>query len=192
MPDIKFEIKRKLFHLTSILLIPIYYFAALYLGKLFAISIFGTILTFFLLIEVARAITKKNIPIFGCLYRENEKIGTTVYILLGASIAFAFFDFNVASTAILMATFGDMAAAIVGISCGKHWLKFIKNCAWEGIIAEFLVDFVIAIIILRNIPVAIIMSLVATFVETVFTKIDDNLSVPILAGLTGHLLLKVI
>ena len=191
MPDIKFEIRRKMFHLTTILLIPLYYFASLYYNKFVALLVFGTLLVLFMLIEIVRIVTNKRIPILGNFYRENEKIGTNVYIVFGAIIAFAFFDFNIASTAILMATFGDMAAALIGISCGKHWLKFIKNCAWEGILAEFVVDFIIAIIILQNIPIAILMSLVATFVETTFTKIDDNMSVPIIAGLAGQLLSKV-
>jgi phytol kinase len=191
MEDITFELKRKLFHLTTIFLIPLYYFVSLYSGKFVALLVFGAILVLFLFIEVIRAFTKRKLPIFGALYRNNEKIGTNVYIVFGAIIAFAFFDFRIASTAILMATLGDMAAALVGISCGKHWLKFIKNCAWEGIIAEFFVDFVIAMIILKNLPIAIIMSLVATFVETTFTKIDDNLGVPVLSGLTAQLLSKI-
>ena len=87
-----------------------------------------------------------------------------------------------------MTIFGDMAAALIGIQFGKNLIKSIPYKTWEGVIAEFLVDFAIAIIILNNIWISLGMALAATFVETFFNKIDDNLSIPISAGFVGQII----
>ena len=106
-------------------------------------------------------------------------------MLLGVIIAFAVFDFEIAVVAILMMIFGDMTAAIVGLTFGKHWLKNIPKASWEGITAEFIVNLIIGIIFLPYFFVVLAMALTATFIETVLISSDDNLAVPVLAGFAG-------
>jgi len=38
---------------------------------------------------------------------------------------------------------GDLSAALIGKRYGKHYLKCLKDRAWEGILAEFFVDLLI-------------------------------------------------
>ena len=87
-----------------------------------------------------------------------------------------------------MTIFGDMAAAIFGIAFGKHWIKGLHNRAWEGVIAQFIVDVIIAMMILNDLTISIVMAFVATFVETTFDHVDDNLSIPLFSGLIAQLI----
>jgi len=88
-----------------------------------------------------------------------------------------------------MTIFGDMAAAIFGIAFGKHWIKKLPDTAWEGVIAEFVVDLLIGYLIIGNWIVIIPIAFMATFVETVFPHIDDNLAIPVFAGFVGQALM---
>jgi dolichol kinase len=189
-PKLKFEIKRKFIHIFSLLYIAIYlYFQTKYNHKtgLLALTV---VLIFFLVLEYFRVIKRKKIPIFHIFWRESEKnrLGGQVYFITGAILAFALFDKNIAIVALLMTVFGDMAAAIFGIAFGKHWIKGLKDRAWEGVLAQFIVDLGIAMLILNDIPLSIVMALVATFVETTITKIDDNLSIPLFSGAVAQII----
>jgi len=187
---LRFEIKRKFIHIFSLLYLAIYlYFEKYYNHKTGIIALF-TVLVFFLILEYFRVKKQIKIPIFHIFWRESEKnrLGGQVYFVTGAILAFALFSKEIAIAALLMTVFGDMAAAIFGIAFGKHWIKGLKDRAWEGVIAQFTVDLIIAILILGNIPLSIIMALVATFVETTITKIDDNLSIPLFSGAVVQLI----
>jgi dolichol kinase len=120
--------------------------------------------------------------------KEENSLGGQVYYILGVILALSLFEFPIAITVILMTVFGDMAAAIFGIAFGKHWIKQLDETAWEGIIAEFVVDLVIGYLILANWVIVIPMALMATFVETIFPHVDDNLAIPIFAGFIGQAL----
>jgi len=99
-----------------------------------------------------------------------------------------------------MTTFGDLAAALIGTKFGKHYIT--KTRAWEGIIAEFLVNIIIGIIIFltplispvslslsNSIIIILVMSITATFVETIVSKMDDNLLIPLFSGFNGQIAL---
>ena len=103
-------------------------------------------------------------------------------------LALAIFDFQIALAVILMTVFGDMAAAIFGIAFGKHWMKGLKDTAWEGVIAEFVVNLIIGYLIIGNWIIIIPMAAMATFVETIFPHVDDNLAIPVFAGFIGQAL----
>ena len=108
-----------------------------------------------------------------------------MFLLLGAIIVFAIFDTRIAVAAVLMTVFGDLSAAIIGQRFGKHWIS--KDKAWEGVIAEFVVNLVIGYLILSNVIVILVLALAATLVETFVRRIDDNLTIPVAAGLVGEL-----
>ena len=103
--------------------------------------------------------------------------------------------------AILMATFGDAAAAVFGKAYGKHFIPHLKNKAIEGVLAEFVVNIIIGYAYLfifaqdltqtMNI-VLISMATIATTTETTCGKLDDNLMIPIFAGITGEIMLFLI
>ena len=187
---LKFELKRKLIHILSLLYILIYYLFQKEFGHHSALQALTAILIFFLIMEFFRIQLKKKIPLFHIFWRDSEKnkIGGHVYFILGVLFAFAVFDFRIALTALLLTTFGDLAAALVGIGIGTHYLKSFPDLNWEGILAEFIVDLIISFAILQNLGLAIIMSFVATLTESFLTKLDDNLSIPIFSGGAAQLL----
>jgi dolichol kinase len=124
-------------------------------------------------------------------------LGGDVFFLLGAILVLAIFDPKIAIAAILMTTFGDLAAALVGKKFGKH--KFVKNKSWEGTIAELIVNIAIGMIIFMYFDchcnfykasiwaIILVMSLTATIVETFVSKLDDNLLIPVFAGFNGQI-----
>jgi dolichol kinase len=183
-----FELRRKIVHLFSF----VYIFAYYYLSQIFshrtALLFLTAILIFIAFFEFLRISLGRKIPFLQSLHRETEngRISSSIYLIIGVIIAFSVFEFEIAVTSILMMMFGDMAAALVGLSFGKHKIKIFDGVAWEGVLAEFLIDVLIGFIFLNNLPVIFIMALAATFVETALDAVDDNLSVPIVAGFAGQ------
>ncbi|MFH1823691.1 MAG: diacylglycerol/polyprenol kinase family protein [Candidatus Firestonebacteria bacterium] len=209
--DFKKEIIRKSIHLLSILFLSIYVFFAEAVNHKVALLILSFVLIILLELEYARIELGAKIPLIKKLWeyrreKEKENLGGEIYFLIGAIICLAIFDKRIATAAILMTTFGDMAAAIIGTKFGKTWIPFLKNRAVEGVIAEFTVNLIIGFLVLRNyinermwwatslIPngeplwlIIIVMALTATIVETVVHKLDDNLLVPVFAGFNGEI-----
>lgn len=192
--DIVFELKRKAIHIFAFLYIGIYYlFFKLYGHEGGVLALVG-VLVLFLIIDYFRIVRKVKIGLFDIFWRDSErdKLGGNVYFVLGAIVAFAVFDFNIAIAVMLMAIFGDMAAALIGIKWGKNWIVGLKSRAWEGVIAELVVNLIIGFLLLNNIFVILGIAITATFVETVFEYVDDNLSIPVVAGFVGQVLLNVL
>ncbi|MBN2109896.1 MAG: CTP--2,3-di-O-geranylgeranyl-sn-glycero-1-phosphate cytidyltransferase, partial [Methanosarcinaceae archaeon] len=129
-----------------------------------------------------------KLPFFASLLRKKETggPGSHIYFTLGALIAVAVFREQVAYAAILMTTFGDASAALIGKSFGKIRI-FGNGKSLEGLIAEFIVDLAIGYIFLSSWAAAILMAGVATLVETYFVKVDDNLAIPVFSGFSAEL-----
>ncbi|TGC09507.1 diacylglycerol/polyprenol kinase family protein [Methanolobus halotolerans] len=179
------EIVRKGIHLTSILIVLVYAF----FGKQATLSLLITYLVIILTIEHLRLDRGFKLPFVSFLLRKKEVsgLGSHVYFTLGALIAVAVFSEHVAYAAILMTTFGDASAALVGKRIGKIRI-FGNGKSLEGLIAELCIDLVIGYIFLSSWQAAILMAAVATMVETYFVKIDDNLAIPIFSGFSVEIL----
>lgn len=173
------ELMRKGIHLTSILIVLVY---ALY-GKQAVLALLITYLVIILMIEHMRLDRGLKIPFVDSLFRQKElsSIGSHVFFTLGALVAVAVFSQDVAYAALLMTTFGDMSAALVGRKIGKTKVggtgKSLEGCA-----AEFVVNLFIGYFFLSSLPLAVLMALTATLVETMFVHIDDNLAIPVFSG----------
>ena len=138
---------------------------------------------------------KKKIPFFHRFWRKSERnrLGGEVYFVIGAIIVFTAFDFRIAVAALLMTVFGDMIAPLVGIAYGKSKIKgVVPRKSWEGTFAEFVVNLIIGFILLNNIIIIFAMALTATAVEVWITFVDDNLTIPVSAGLVGQILVLVL
>jgi len=189
--DLLFELKRKAVHVFFILTIAVYFVFSKYYGHYFGLGALGVILIVILIMEYFRVVLKKKIPFFHQFWREKEKdrLGGEAYLVISAIIVFAFFDFKIASVALLIVVFGDIAASLVGTAYGKHKINFLSTRkSWEGTFAELIVNLIVGFVILNNVVVILAMALTATVVEVMFSFVDDNLSVPVLAGLVGHVL----
>jgi len=183
-----FEIKRKSVHLLSLMLIFIYYLVKQYFSHRTAILSLVAIFIALSFLEFIRIKLKKEIPLFKPLYRdwEKDKIPSSIYLILGVIIAFSAFEFEIAVAALLMMIFGDFSAALFGMGLGKHYIKSLHETSWEGIGIEFVVNLLVGLVLLNNFVVIIVMASIATFAESVLTSVDDNLSVPVLAGFAGQ------
>jgi phytol kinase len=210
--NFKRELARKFVHLLSVLILVIYYFASDFFSVKIALMILVFILMIFLEFEYFRIETGNKIPILGEIWKymrrdkEKGKVGGDVFFIVGSILVLAIFDLKIAMVAMLMTTFGDMAAALIGKKYGKHWLKHLKERAWEGILAEFFVDVFVGIMVFFwgfwNNPALFynwhlwivigIMSLTATIVETLIYKMDDNLIIPVFSGFNGQVALLIL
>ena len=191
MSKLIFELKRKSMHLLGLVYLLLYWVSLkLFKSSQIAILLLLSIFLIFITIEFFRIVQGKKIPIFHIFWREKEEnsLGGQVYYILGMIIALIIFDFEIALAVILMTVLGDMSAAIFGIAFGKHWIKNLKDTAWEGVIAELIVNLIIGYFIIGSWIIIIPMALMATFVETIFPHIDDNLAIPIFAGFIGQVI----
>jgi phytol kinase len=189
MSKLAFEARRKAIHVFGLIYVLLYWVSfKVFKSSQIAMLLLLAVLLIFVSIEFFRITKHKKIPILHVLWRPKEEntLGGQVYYILGIILAISIFDFQIAITVILMTVFGDMAAAIFGIAFGKHWIKDIQDTAWEGIIAEFVVDLIIGYLIIGNWVIVIPMAAMATFVETIFPHIDDNLAIPVFAGFIGQ------
>ncbi len=208
----KREIARKGVHLLSIFYILIYLFFAYFFGHRYGLFALALLLILFIEFEYVRIELRKKVPLVSLLWwvkrpKEKEKLGAEVFFLIGSIICFATFDLGIAVAAILMTTFGDLASALVGRKFRRYRISYLKNKSWAGVIAEFIADIIVGFLVVRTVvsgsvwwlgssligapiwPIIISMSIVATVVETIIQKLDDNLLVPVFAGFTGQVVL---
>lgn len=200
--NFKHELARKFVHFLSIFVILVYFLASDYFNSKIALFFLVAILLIFLEFEYLRIDSGQKIPVLNKLWaylrrkKEKNTIGGDVFFLIGAILVLAVFNVHIAIAAILMTTFGDLSAALIGKRFGKHY--YMKERAWEGTLAEFVVDVLIGIgvfIIYAGMSftspstwiLIIVMALTATVVETLVYKMDDNLLIPVFAGFNGQI-----
>ncbi|VVB97524.1 Uncharacterised protein [uncultured archaeon] len=183
--DLINELKRKMIHLTSIIIVLTYY----YFGKQAILSLLTVYLILMLELEYFRIEWGKRLPFVHSLFRtkEADRLGGHVFFTIGSIIAISVFPENIASAAVLMTTFGDASAAIFGKAFGRTWIPGLKNRAIEGCAAEFIVDVIIGWIFLPGWIAILVMAGTATVVETLTNKMDDNLLIPLFSGFNGLL-----
>jgi dolichol kinase len=191
--EVVFEVLRKSVHLVSILIILIYEFfgkeAILWVLMLFLVTV--------LVLDYFRLEHGMRIPFFYTMYRKDEadRLGGHIFFTLGAISSIALFSKEIAYASILMATFGDLAAALIGKFYGKRrvFQKIFKNDkSIEGSASEFVIDFFIGLLIVGNPIISLVMAFLATLTETAVNKIDDNLMVPVFAGFFGQITLNLL
>ncbi|MFW6450473.1 MAG: diacylglycerol/polyprenol kinase family protein [Nanoarchaeota archaeon] len=201
--DFKRELARKVIHLLSIFILLIYFGVSLKFGENVALIALTFILILFIEVEYLRLEWVKNLPLLKRIWnyvlreKEKDKIGGDIFFLIGAILVLAVFDTKIAVTAILMTIFGDLSAALFGSRFGHNYLTRFPEKAWEGIFAELIVNIIVGFVVLISLfemslfvalPVLFIMSVTATFVETIVTRIDDNLLIPLFSGFNGQVI----
>ena len=121
----------------------------------------------------------------GGITREFEKNRLTgaSYVMLASLIVLLFFDKYTCIAALLIMSYSDTAAALIGRLYGKTRI-FDKTL--EGSFAFFTVSFLIILFLYPQIDFlfSFIAIIVVTLVELFsLFKIDDNLSVPVVAAI---------
>jgi dolichol kinase len=191
------EIGRKIIHIT--ILIVLFTYSVIQdnlveagksaaLAKQIALLFLVALLILFLILEYFRLELNWKMPFFTQFIRPKEqaRMYGVIYFLSATIIALAVFDYKIALAALLMTTFGDMVAALVGKKYGHTLIH--RNKTWAGFIAELVTNLVVGFFILENIYIIIGMAATATIVETMADELDDNLLIPLFAGFIGQII----
>jgi len=180
----KGELARKAIHLTS-LVIPVGFFIFNHvfiiaaLAAAFLISATFDFLRLFGHFAVRDFLSR----VFGFMIRprEQKSFSGSTTILFAALLVYLFYDLPVAAAAMIIIVLGDTAAAIIGRLIGKIRLR--NNKSLEGTLA--FVIFATAGVLLvpgLEIQIGIIGALTGALFEALPIPIDDNISVPLVAG----------
>ena len=197
-PEIPFsqELLRKATHLGALVIPSLYYIHGL--SKTDALLVLVPITLLIFVLDAGRIRGWKIWKLFGArligkMIRMHEAGGDftgATYILASACCTIALYPKPIAIAALAFIIVGDSFAAIVGRLWGRH--KFGRK-SFEGstgcLVGTLIVAFCVPDIPLQ---VAIPGGVIATVVEALSTKIDDNISVPILSGLGMVLIQKMI
>jgi dolichol kinase len=180
------EILRKLTHLGSTAIPLVYYY--------FNISKYNMIilLAFTTVFVVVIDLTRNRIPwikeifekILNGMLRKHElngKLTGASWVIIGAFITIAIFPPAIAILALLYMTLGDTAAALIGMQFGR---KKIWGKTLEGTLAGLAVCLIVGWFF-KDVSwmVSIGGAITAMLVELMPIKIDDNVRVPVAAGL---------
>ncbi len=186
------EVGRKIIHISILIVLVAYVGINKEYGQQIALLVITALLIFFLVLEYFRLELNWKMPFFSVFIRpkEQHRMYGTVFFLVGAIISLAVFDFAIALVALLMTTFGDMAAALVGRRYGTTLI--FRNKTVAGFIAELTVNLMIGIAVAffmpLNIYVPILMAFTATIVENLLDELDDNLIIPVFTGFVGQVI----
>jgi len=147
--------------------------------------VLGIILAVLIIADVLIADYGWKLPLYHQLQRAHEEHGLHAATLgfLGSVIAYKLFALPVAIAAVGMLVYGDAAAAVVGLYSGKARRKR----AVLRIAAMLVVSVGFGWLVFGWIGA--VMGIVATLAECLVTKIDDAITIPLLAGLAGQLLM---
>jgi dolichol kinase len=186
------EVGRKTIHMLMLLVLIGYWAITESYGKNIALMSLVFLLILILIMEYLRLDLETKMHFLDFIIRPKERTNMlgAVCFVAASIICLAIFDFRIALTALLMATFGDMFAAIMGQRYGRTLL--FKKKTLVGGISEAVVNLIIGIIVLinyTNIYTIIAMALTATISEILVEEIDDNIVIPIFAGFVGQLLM---
>ena len=192
------EIGRKIIHITILIVLAAYFVIqnslidsgyTATLAKQVALLFLVALLILFLILEYFRLELGWKMPFFSQFIRSKEqnKMYGVIYFLSATIISLAVFDYKIALAALLMTTFGDMVAALVGKRYGSTLIY--RNKTWAGFLGELTTNLIVGFIILDSIYVILGMAIVATIVETLVDELDDNLLIPIFSGFAGQIIL---
>lgn len=195
------EIGRKIIHITILVVLAAYFLIqdslvnsgyTATLSKQVALLFLIVLLILFFILEYFRLELGWKMPFFSQFIRpkEQNRMYGVIYFLSATVMSLAVFDAKIALTALLMTTFGDMIAALIGKRYGTTLIY--RNKTWAGFLAELGTNLIVGFLVLVNIPgyiyVVLGMAIVATIVETLVDELDDNLLIPIFSGFAGQII----
>jgi dolichol kinase len=162
------------------------------IGERAAMMTMVGVLLFFLVLEYLRIEWDMTIPLYSKIITpiEKDRLSGVINFLIATTICLAIFDFKVALAALLMTTFGDMIAALIGRKYGVTLI--FRNKTLVGSVSELMVNLVIGFLVLTNIYGMLAMAFTATAVEILADDLDDNILGPLFAGFVGQLVVTIL
>lgn len=189
------ELMRKLVHLFQLPIIVGYSFLHFYYSPRLGLFALTMLLLILLEIEYFRIDyptsigneIKAKISKFILRKHERNNVISSVFFTISTIISFSVFDYSVALIALCMTVFGDLAAALAGRAFGKK--KLFRNKSYVGTFAGLFMNCIVGLALFPEHPqLWVPMALVASIVEALTQKLDDNLTVPLFSGFTGQLI----
>ncbi len=188
--------QRPLFHFLGGMIFPIAYY---FIDRGILLRIMAVALILVFVFELVRAKYSlfnewiwKN---FRGFFKDQEKNTVTgmPYFIGGILVTVLFFSKPIAITALCFLTFGDVSAAMVGKKIGRH--KIFPPRSVEGSAAFFLIATLVGFILKRyffpgdlTANAILASALIAAIMETLPIALDDNLTIPVMAGSVLHFL----
>ena len=181
------ELRRKVFHVVSILLlaIPVEFFPFWVNLIIFPL---GLILNLLVILKVQ--------PFYGVfeifikLFERERNLNTpgiqSLWALLGVFTSYLLFG-KESIAGIFVLALGDGFSGLVGHYLGKRKLFYNSKKSLEGTIAFFVASF-LGLLFIADFSKALIISLVCAIFESLPLKLDDNFYIPTLASFLGEVL----
>ncbi len=126
---------------------------------------------------------------------EAEKVSGLPYYAMGAGLSLLLFPKHIALISIFFLVFADPFSSLMGVLFGKN--KILPNKSLEGCLSCWLICYFICHLYLKSLGIvglnAFVFSFIAGFMGAIselvsFTKINDNLSIPLLSGFSMYCL----
>jgi len=117
-----------------------------------------------------------------------EFVTSPIYFAAGIALTLLIFPAPSSYAAIAIFTIGDVSATLFGKELGKHTIPYNKGKKIEGTLFGVLFASLGAYLFTLNPLKAVIAATVGMTVESLPSPINDNLTIPLLAGLTLLLL----
>jgi dolichol kinase len=156
-------------------------------SRLIAILLILTTLAYFGS-EVVRYLGR-DVPFISWFTQANtleieatEYVDAPIYFALGIAISLLIFPIHIASASIAVLALGDPSASIIGKMLGKHSLPLANDKTVEGLIAFIIASFLGCLLFLNPLE-SIICSVAGSVAEALPTPLNDNLIIPLFAGL---------
>jgi len=176
------EIKRKSFHLLTL----IYIIAYAYLSRQTILVAMGVLIFLVVVTEALRlrfpSFNRKLLKVLGGVHRDNEanSVSGLPWTLSGSFFTMLLFpDKSIVLASLLYLALGDASAALVGKRMGKRKIFWGKTL--EGSLACFLVCFMIGLFFFK-LPVALAGALAAAIIELFPWALNDNFWMPIISA----------
>lgn len=119
---------------------------------------------------------------------EKSPAGGALFFLTGSLFSLLLFssNINIVCASILILAFGDSASTLAGRKFGRRKIFYNPAKSWEGSIGGFAFAFLGAATQI-TLPIAFIGALAGMLAESLPIKLNDNILVPVLAGLAMSL-----
>ncbi|MHA2061870.1 MAG: diacylglycerol/polyprenol kinase family protein [Candidatus Sifarchaeia archaeon] len=186
---LKREVSRKLFHLTILVVIILYYFSNKPTTLLWcAIFLLGFVLSDIIRVKAYYLFPLRKMADTVTRPFEKRALGAAVYFTIGALTTVFLFEKIIAIAAVTIAAAGDGMAAVTGTAFGRHKISKESQKTVEGAIGAFITSLGLGIFFFLETPLLwpIIISLVAATVvvsvDLVELPTDDNLMLSIILG----------
>lgn len=183
----RINLKRKLWHFSAgAFMISILIWN--YPSKRIALLILGASSLVLLVIDILRFGTGWGRQLFRDIFgqiagrKEEEGPNASFFYAISLFVTVLLFEPRIAMGAIISLAVGDPVAGIVGTILGR---VRIKGKAIEGAVANLVASFFLINLLVPSPWIALAGATAGAIVELVhIPKVDDNLSVPIVSGLT--------